>query len=376
MPSADDAEPGAPLLTPRLALPVAIFLASRVVLLAVAHAVRVVEPQPLTDVLGRWDGAHYTKIAVGGYPSALPTGTGVSAETPHAFFPVFPLLIRGVRALTGLSPVSSGLLVNVALATVAAALVWLVAREVADEDTATKAVLVFSFFPGAFVLGMVYSEGTFLALAAGCLLALLRRWWVVAGLLAAVAGATRPTGLVLAACCAWAAVLAVRRRREWWALAAPALAPVGFIAWSAFLEARTGSALAWKRSHEAGWGQGFDFGANTARSIGEALFFDPLDSFNQTVCVATLVLLAACVVLLWRWRPPAVLGIYTAGIVFPAVFSAVLTSTPRFVLTAFPVHVALARSLSGTAFAVALAASAAVMALLMLVAGLSLELTP
>lgn len=367
--------PAPPLLTRRLGLPVAIFLASRLVVLLAAHVARLVEPQPLSAVLSRWDGAHYLVVVLTGYPATGPVGTGRSAETVHAFFPGYPLLVRLVSTPLQLHPVTAALIVATGLATVAAAVIWLLARDLAGEDVATRAVAFFSFFPGAFVLGMVYSEGPFLAFAAACLLALHRRHWAVAGLAAAAAGAIRPTGLVLVVCCAWAAGMAVRRRREWRALAAPALAPAGFVAWSAFLAARTGRATTWIDSHEKGWGQGLDLGANTARSVGRFLT-DPAGDLNRAVCVATIAVIVAGCVLLWHWRPPAVLGIYTAGVVAPAVLSAVLTSTPRFALTAFPLHIAFARRLTGTAFAVVLALSAAAMVGLMMVASLTLSFTP
>lgn len=358
-----------------LALPAAIFLSSRLVTMAVAHVARLIKPQPLTAVLSRWDGQFYLEIVRDGYPPSLPGGAGAAARSAHAFFPGFPVLTRAVANVTGLAPNTSGVVTTMAMATVAAVLIWLLARDLAGEAVATRAVLLFSFFPGAFVLGLIYSEGAFLAFAAACLLALHRRWWVVAGLAAAAAGATRPTGLVLLACCAWAAIDAVRSRREWRALAAPALAPLGFVAWSVFLASHTGSATTWLRSQQDGWGQGFDVGAHTARTVGRFLAH-PLDDFNRTVCVLTIGLIVAGAVLLWQLRPPAVLWIYTAGIMAPALLSAILTSTPRFALTAFPLHIAAARALTGTAFAVTLALFAGLMAMLALVAETTLLFTP
>lgn len=359
----------------RLALPVGVFLSSRLVTMAVAHVARLIKPQPLTAVLSRWDGQHYLEIVRNGYPSTAPGVAGTAAQSVHAFFPGFPLLVRAVAAVTGLAPNTSGVVTTMAMGTVAAALLWLLARDLTDETVATRAVLFFSFFPGSFVLGMIYSEGAFLALAAACLLALHRRSWVVAGLAAAAAGATRPTGLVLAACCAWAAADALRRDHDRRALAAVLLAPVGFVAWSWYLAVHTGSAATWLDSQRHGWGQGFDYGAHTTRSVG-SFVAHPLDDFNRTVCVLTIAMIAAGLVAIWQWRPPAVVWIYTVGIIIPAVFSAILTSTPRFALTAFPLFIAAGRKLTGTAFAVALAVSAGLMAMLMLVAETSLRFTP
>ncbi|MGI8684695.1 MAG: mannosyltransferase family protein [Acidimicrobiales bacterium] len=358
-----------------LAVPAVIFLSSRLVTMAVAHVARLMKPQPLTAVLSRWDGQHYLEIARHGYPSSLPPGTGPGSQSVHAFFPGFPLLLRAVARTTGLAENTAGVVVTIAMATLAAVLIWLLARDLAGEAVATRTVLLFSFCPGSFVLGLIYSEGVFLAFAAACLLALHRRRWVAAGLAAAVCGATRPTGLVLALCCAWAAVEAVRSRRQWSALAAPALAPLGFVAWSVYLAAHTGSATSWLRSQQDGWGQGFDFGDHTARTIGNFLVH-PIDDFNRTVCVLTIFVVVAGLVLLWRMRPPAVLWIYTAGILVPSLFSAILTSTPRFALTAFPLLIGAARSVGGNAFSVVLAVSAGLMGMLALVAATSLLFTP
>lgn len=368
----DDGDAAPPLLTRRLAVPVAIFLSSRAVLLVVAHVARLIKPQPLSAVLSRWDGQHYLEIVRDGYPPTLPGG---GAQSVHAFFPGFPLLVRAVVRTTGLAPNTAGVVTTVAMATVAAAVIWLLARDLAGEAAATRAVFLFSFFPGSLVLGLIYSEGLFLALAATALLALHRRWWLVAGLASAVAGATRPTGIVLVACCAWAAAEAVRRRRQWAALVAPALAPLGFAAWSWYLAAHTGDATAWLESQRLGWGQGFDLGANTARSVA-GFAADPLGDFNRAVGVVTAAVVVAGLALLWRTRPPAVQWIYTAGILGPALLSAVLTSTPRFALTAFPLHVAAGRWLSGTGFAVVLALAATLLGLLTLVAETTLLFTP
>lgn len=370
-----DGGAAAPVLTPRLLVPVAAFAASRLVTLAVAHAARLVAPQSLTGALARWDGIHYLTIADSGYPATLPSGAGDAGQSVHAFFPVFPFTIRAVARVTGLATVTSGLAVALVAGTAAAVLLWLFTRDLAGEGAATAAVLLFSFFPGSFVLTMVYSEGVFLVAAVGCLWALHRRWWVAAGLAAAVGGATRPTGLVLAACCAWAAVQAVRHRREWWALAAPALAPLGFVAWSAFLAARTGSALSWERSEERGWGQRFDFGDHTVRSLGSFLAH-PIGDFNRSVSVLAIAAVVAGLVLMWRWRPPTILWIYTAGVLVPTLFSATLTSTPRFALSAFPLFMAAGRSLTGDRLAGVLAVSGALLALLMFVSLTSLYLTP
>src|SRR5262249_36176284 len=86
-----------------LATPLAIYVASSVVVLAgIAagdawrSAERGVEPDMLRALAG-WDGGMYCEIADIGY-----TYRGPHQRASMAFFPAYPLLGRGLKALTGL----------------------------------------------------------------------------------------------------------------------------------------------------------------------------------------------------------------------------------------------------------------------------------
>lgn len=360
----------------RAAAPLAVFAASRLAVLAAAYiTTRILDTPILTDVLGRWDGAWYMTVAERGYPASVPAGAGDAAQSAVAFFPVYPLLIRGCAGATGLARESCGVLTSMAAGAAAAVALWFLAERLAGESAAARAVALLSFFPGAYALSMVYPEGVFYLLAAVCLLALIAERWWVAGAAAALAGATRPNGIVLAACCAWAAGIAIRRRREWRALAAPLLAPAGLVLFFAYLYAHTGDPLIWARAQSHGWGQGFDGGLATLRAIGDVLR-DPLLDLNKTIPALTLAAAIALFVLLWRWQPPAVLTIYSVGIVLPTVTSGLFTLTPRNLMTALPLLIAAARRLDGAAFAAAVAVSASLMAALTVLAGSTTLFTP
>ena len=69
--------------------------------------------------------------------------------------------------------------------------------------------------------------------------------------------------------------------------------------------------------------------------------------------------------MLWRWRPPAVLTIYALTVIFLAVFSQAL-GVPRFAFTAFPLLLAIAAKVRGTAFQVVLAGSAGLLGIFMI----------
>lgn len=353
-----------------------VFLASRLATIAAAAVTQRITRVPnLTDVLARWDGDWYMRIVISGYPREVPPGAGNPAQSSIAFFPAYPLSMKGLAAVTGLAPETWGVLISMLAGTAAAVVIWFLVARLADEAAATRAVALFSFFPGAFAFTMVYADALFVLAAAACLLALVSERWMAAGLAAAVAGATRPNGLVLGACCLWVALPAVRRLRSARPLAAPLLAPAGAVAFLAYLYAHTGDPLVWVRAQGRGWGQRVDFGLSAARkAAGVAL--DPLGDVNLLSATITLAFVVVAFLLLLRWRPPGVLAVYSAGIVAPLVLSAAFPLTPRSAAIAFPLVAATARVLRGSAYLAAVGLSAAVMAALLALTGSTIFLTP
>ena len=141
----------------------------------------------LASPFARWDSVWYLAIAQGGYDHQ-------AART--AFFPLYPLLTRGLGLVIG-SDLVAGVLISVVAFFVALALLYrLVAFEL-DGELARITVLLVAFCPMAYFFSAVYSESLFLALAVGCIwLARTGRWgW--AGLLGALAAAERATGVTL-----------------------------------------------------------------------------------------------------------------------------------------------------------------------------------
>ena len=361
----------------RYGTPVAIFLSGRLLTLAAAHAARLVNPaKGLLSIHGSWDAAWYRNLAENGYPTAHPPGVGDPAQSTLAFFPAFPILIRAVHAVTGISYSSAGILVNVVLGAAASVLIWLIAERVANAKTATRAIALFSFFPGSFILGMGYTEGLFLVCAGSCLLALMHERWLIAGLAAGVGTATRATGWVLCLVCAWAAFVVWRERRTWKPLIAPALSPLGLIAFSIYLWVHTGDPLMWRASQKIGWNQGF-VTRDTLRGLWEWLP-RPLFSFNILVAALTMAMVAVFVlaVVRWKWRLGSLLGIYTFGVLTTAMAVSQLNSTPRYVMPAFGAYIWVAGKLSETTYSMLLAVWAGGMAILMLMSGGTQWYTP
>lgn len=373
-----ETEPVSPAGWRGITIPLGLFLASRVLAVAAAWVANFINPaKSFGTVLNGWDGNWYLGIASGGYPSVVPRGSGPAVQSSVAFFPGFPLAIRAVVELTGVEARVAGMFVNGASAAGATVLLWLLAKHVSDPPTASRVVALFCFFPGSFVLSMVYSEGLFLLAATASLYLLVRHAWLTAGLACAVASATRPSGLVVVACCAAASWRAVRSERDWRAVGAPLLGVTGFLAYASYLRVRTGSAMSWAYAQTHGWDQGFDFGRNTLSRLGDVAAH-PLADFNLLVSTIALLFMigAAALWYMSSWRPPAVLYVYTAGILAPALMSTVWTSTARFTMTAFPLFIAVGRRVRGDAFYALLAMFAGGMTILMVVSGASLGYTP
>ena len=239
--------------------------------------------------LNMWDAGWFLAVARDGYPHRIPTAAGHAVQSTLAFFPLFPLLLKIVAVLTPLSDALAGVAVSLAAGAVAVVMIHRTAlRLTGDPGRALRAVALFSFFPGSMVLSMPYSEGVMVALAAACLLALLEERWWTAGLCAALATASRASALALVPACLWQAVAAIRRDRRDRApeaahglprlrpLVAPLLAPLGTVAYFAFLRIRTGDFFAYPHA-EAAWNSGLAYGrpalAN-AESPAEALFLN------------------------------------------------------------------------------------------------------
>ncbi len=142
---------------------------------------------PFLDMWARWDARWYERIATQGYEFLGDEQSSV------AFFPLYPLLMRGVHAVTGLPALVAGMAITLVLGLVAVALFHRWAPRVVPEHTANLATVLLTFWPFAFYLyGAVYSDALFLVLVVGAFLALERKRVALSTLLGALATATRP----------------------------------------------------------------------------------------------------------------------------------------------------------------------------------------
>lgn len=287
-----------------------------------------------------WDANWYMTIVRDGYPTSIPPDiTYFQPEARAAFFPLYPMLVRALDWVIPGSEVVAGLALNAVLGLAATILVGLLARRLFDDTVAERAMVLFAVFPGSYVLSFAYAEALLIVLAAVCLWLLLDERWVLAGITAAFATASRPNAIALVAACAIASLLAIRSRRDWSSLWAPLLAPIGVIAFHAYLAAHTGESAAWFRVQREAWKEGTSFGATAVKDTFEFLV-QPFSSPTNALTFATLVALIGGLWALYRFHLPLPMVAYSAVVLALMLAPATVTARPRFLFTAFPLIIA------------------------------------
>jgi Mannosyltransferase (PIG-V) len=292
---------------------------------------RPIEPwqtQPWQALTG-WDSVYYIRISQDGY-SPGPT---------NAFFPLYPLLIRIFREVTGLSDAVSALAVANGAALLALAGLAVLARDRLGDAMSRWGPIYLVLSPFAFALSLAYSDGVFLALAIWLFVAADRNRVLAVAVLGLLAGLSRINGVTLVAPLLW---MAWKRRSR--TLAAAAFAPLaGLGLFMALLRHEVGDSLAMVHVQKE-WG-----GAPTFPPFA---LIDELSRFStdhQPIHLLSFVVLVAYLSLLvplvrspvfaeHRWEDV----LYVAGVFLLPLTSGILQSSGRFGLLAFPVFLVLA----------------------------------
>ncbi|MEV7605224.1 hypothetical protein AB0N65_07270 [Paenarthrobacter sp. NPDC089322] len=147
-----------------------------------------------------WDGRWYQQAAEGGYPSELPVDqNGVVKENAWAFYALFPLLGRGLGAITGLGTLQALTAIAMVAGLGAALVIFKLFREVAGIRTAMWGVVFVSTFPVSPILQVPYAESLNLLLLSASLLLVVRRHYLAAIPVVLLMCLSRPTGVPFAA---------------------------------------------------------------------------------------------------------------------------------------------------------------------------------
>ena len=133
-----------------------------------------------------FDSHWFTEIAAHGY-----------TVKSTAFFPLYPLVIRGVSELLHVSPLAAGVLISNVAFFFGLYFFLRLARLDLDRTGAVRTLFLLALFPTAFFFSSAYTEALFLLLAALALYSMRARRWGRAGGYSALAAITRNTGIAL-----------------------------------------------------------------------------------------------------------------------------------------------------------------------------------
>jgi hypothetical protein len=364
----------------RVRFAVLVYLATRLLLVAVAFAQGAASGHPINHELTNWDGAWYQFLTLHGYPQFA-----YHAQSTLGFFPLYSMLMWVVSRPILLfssseywSTAMAGAAISIAGGLVTTVLVQRLATGWWGREAGRKAVLLFCLFPGSVVFFMAYAEGIMLPLIAGCILALQRRRWLLAGGLAGLATACEPEAVIIVGVCLVSALLYVRkqgwrRRSSWRSMAAPLLSLTGIGAFATFLWAWTGTPFATLIAQHYGWGEKTDPIAviNLFSWLFGQIHFSHFNShptidLNLVVGVAGVLLLIPA--LYWLFKSRRLVSVaallWTLGIVFLAVTSEYTPPNPRLLITAFPVVIVPAYYLGKRSFVVVCVLSGVFLAVL------------
>jgi hypothetical protein len=321
-----------------------------------------------------WDAGWFTRVAQEGYPHGYTYGdNGALVGNGLAFFPGYPLLIRGMHEVTRLDYDTASLAVTWLAAAVAAVAVFALGRELYDDRVALMLTILFCAQPMSLVLSMGYSEAVFVALVASMLLAARKERWLTAGAIGLAAALTRPTGAAAAVALAVAALLAIRRDgvkratarprslrsgrlsrllAHWRPIVAAVVALAGVPAYLLWVGLRVGNPHAWFDIQTAGWGSTFDGGLSTFRFIRDSLRgSDGWVEISIAWLVLIVVVLAVIAVRQRVWPPLVVYGLIALVLVLGQ--GGYFHSKPRLLvpvlLILVPGAVALARARTSSA---------------------------
>jgi hypothetical protein len=290
----------------------------------------------------RFDALWFLRIAEGGY--RLEDGSA-------AFFPLYPLAIRGVSFAIGGAPLAAATLVSNAAFLAALYVTYILTTSELSERTARTTVLLLSAFPAAHFFLMPYSESLFLLLAVTTFWAARRGRWGFGGAAGALAALTRSLGILLAPALVVEALQqrAERGDRMWPALAAAGATALGLLAYLGYWAVRAGDWFA-PITRQANWERELSFPLLTlGNGTLDAFRYldDPTGGYWLLDWLILVPMLVASVYAAVRLRPSYAVYLW-GGLLLPLTFAFVgrpLMSMPRFLLPLFPAFWGLALGL-------------------------------
>lgn len=301
----------------------------------------------LLDVFAsRWDTGFYLSIAESGYRyqgERLPS---------VAFFPLLPVLMRGLSLLVGDYAIAGLLVVNLSLL-LASILFFRLVEEAWGDEVAERAVWYLLVFPTSFFGSAIYTESLFLLLAILALFLARRGRWggaAVSGILASLA---RVMGIIVfpMLVAEWLTQRIHRdasNRPSWLDLFSTALVPAGTGVYMLYLQLTFGAPLAflhasaaWGRAPTSPWVTITELLRQPLEGWGSALAAGRLPLDNWVDFCFVLGFLALGVIALAKRRWSEAVFLLTGCLI--SLSSGLLMSQRRYVWVLFPAFILMAQ---------------------------------
>lgn len=293
--------------------------------------------------LARWDSGWYISIAESGYG---PPPRAFGQETNHAFFPLYPVLMRLLVRTTGIETSAAGNLISAAALLGAVPLFAAWVRPRWGEERVRPALLALLAFPTSFFFLSVYTESLLLFLALLAVVSIDRDRPLVAAAAGYLSGLTRITGVVLAPYLALSSLAKARRegRSRGRALAAALLTGLppllGFLTFCAYFQIRFGDPLLFVKAQH-NWGVEQKTALDGPRIIAKAVWDDVttgriLHKSPARTLEGVFLLLFAFLALRLLREKRWIESLYVLMTIGLVPFTGTLESAGRYVLPAFP----------------------------------------
>jgi len=287
----------------------------------------------------QWDAPHYLKLAEQWYMAP-----GVGGESDHlmlVFFPLFPMLLRGLRALFAGNTLAAAAALNLVCGAGAGCLLFRITARRYGQRKAWLALAYLLLNPFSLFLNAPYPEALFLLLTLAAIDAASQKRYLWAGLWGALSAFTRMLGLVAAG------VILLEGLRHWlgrgshrWRLCARVIAgalmvAMGFGAYLLLNRQITGAPFTFLDYQRQNWSQQFGSFWNSAYTTGLYMVRDlgQPDTFFGTWLPQAITMAAVPAMLALRQnRLPLPWAAYAWVYLFVALAPTWLLSGPRYVM--------------------------------------------
>lgn len=285
--------------------------------------------------LARWDSGWYAAVAKYGY--YLNPGQNSTV----VFFPLYPLLIKGLSQISALDYFYAGQLISWFALFFALIYFYKLLRLDFDDKQAFSILLFLLVFPWSFFLAAVYTESLFLFLVAASFYYARKQNWALASVFGFLASLTRITGVFLFPALAYEYLSQNKKlgSRALWLT----LIPLGLSTFMLYLKIKTGYFFAFVLN-QGSFGRRGTFPLRTLWwDVKNTLFFFRHGDMLKALvyALALLALVVACWLLIQKYRQ--LRGSYLIfaflSLLLP-LCTGTTTSLGRYLLNIFPVFIA------------------------------------